>query len=76
VASPVACLRPPPSAADGLDRACHPAIVCHQEFDGKERLKCTQVAMLALATTIALTAIDTYKPNGYAMSSHVVGREG
>jgi len=30
-----------PSAAGGLDRACHPAIVCHQEFDGKERLKCT-----------------------------------
>jgi hypothetical protein len=29
------------SAADGLDRACHPAIVCHQEFDGKEWLKCT-----------------------------------
>ena len=32
-------LRPPPSAADGLDRTCHPTIVCHQEFDGQERLK-------------------------------------
>ena len=43
VVSPVkAALRPPPPAADGLDRACHPAIVCHQAFDGKERLKCKQ----------------------------------
>jgi hypothetical protein len=43
VASPVkAGLRPPPTAADGLDRACHPAIVCHQAFDGKERLKSKQ----------------------------------
>jgi hypothetical protein len=31
-------LRPPPSAAGGLDRACHPAFVSHQAFDGKERL--------------------------------------
>jgi hypothetical protein len=29
----------PPPAADGLDRACHPAFVCHQAFDGEERLK-------------------------------------
>src|SRR5215471_14851731 len=30
VASPVkAGLRPPPSAADGLDRTCYPTIVCH-----------------------------------------------
>src|SRR6202521_4262620 len=44
VASPVkAGLRPPPPAADGLDRACHPAFVCHQAFDGKERLKPTQM---------------------------------
>jgi hypothetical protein len=51
VASPVkASLRPPPSAADGLDRACHPAIVCHQEFDGKARLKCTQVPILRRPT--------------------------
>jgi hypothetical protein len=40
VTSPVkAGLRPPPPAADGLDRACHPAFVCHQAFDGIERLK-------------------------------------
>jgi hypothetical protein len=51
MASPVkAGLRPPPSAAGGLDRACHPAIVCHQEFDGKERLKCTQVPILRRPT--------------------------
>src|SRR5207344_1215714 len=51
VASPVkAGLRPPPSAADGLDRACHPAIVYHQEVDGKERLKCPQVPMLRRPT--------------------------
>jgi len=43
-------LRPPPSAADGLDRTCHPAIVCHQEFDGEERLKCPQVPMLRRPT--------------------------
>src|SRR6266403_341094 len=43
-------LRPPPSAADGLDRTCHPTIVCRQEFDGKERLKCTQVPMLRRPT--------------------------
>ena len=43
VASPVkAGLRPPPPAADGLDTACHPAIICHQAFDCKERLRCTQ----------------------------------
>ena len=43
VASPVkAGLRPPPPATDGLDTACHPAIVCHQAFDCKERLRCTQ----------------------------------
>src|SRR5271156_6528139 len=48
VASPVkAGLRPPPSAAD---RTCHPTIVCHQEFDGKERLKCTQVPMFRRPT--------------------------
>ena len=41
--SPVkAGLRPPPPAADGLDRACHPAFVGHQAFDGKERLKSKQ----------------------------------
>ena len=40
VASPVkAGLRPPPPATDGLDTACHPAIVCHQAFDCKERLR-------------------------------------
>jgi hypothetical protein len=34
-ASPIkAGLRPPPSVANGLDRACRPAVVCHQEFDG------------------------------------------
>src|ERR1700746_3775940 len=32
------------SAADGLDSTCHPAIVCHQEFDGKARLKCNASA--------------------------------
>ena len=32
----------PPSATDGLERTCHPAIVCHQELDAKERLKRTQ----------------------------------
>ena len=41
-----AVLRPPPSAADGLDRTCHPTIVCHQESDGQERLKCTQAPLL------------------------------
>jgi hypothetical protein len=45
VAGPVkAGLRPPPPAADGLDRACHPAFVCHQAFDGEERLKPGQIA--------------------------------
>ena len=40
VTSPVkAGLRPPPPAADGLDTACHPAIVCHQAFDCKEQLR-------------------------------------
>src|SRR5258708_19067030 len=29
-----------------------------------------------MATTIALTAIDTCKANGYNVSAHVVGREG
>jgi hypothetical protein len=44
LADPVkAGLRPPPPAADGLDRACHPAFVCHQAFDRKERLKSTQM---------------------------------
>jgi hypothetical protein len=44
VASPVkAGLRPPPPAAEGLDRACHPAFICHQAFDGKVRLTTTQV---------------------------------
>ena len=33
-------LRPPPSVADGLDRACRPAVVCHQEFDGGVWLMC------------------------------------
>src|ERR1700750_1580350 len=38
-ASPVkACLRPPPSAADRLDRTCCPAFVGHQGFDAKVRL--------------------------------------
>src|SRR5215470_15577400 len=38
-ASPVkAGLRPPPSAADGLDRACCSALVSHQAFDGEDRL--------------------------------------
>ena len=38
-ASPVkAGLRPPPSAANGLDRACCPALVGHQAFDGGIRL--------------------------------------
>src|SRR5580704_18845898 len=31
---------------------------------------------LAMATTIALTAIDACKANGYAVSAHVLGREG
>ena len=45
VASPVkAGLRPPPSAAEGLDRAFHPATVCHQAFDGEARLKSGQMA--------------------------------
>ena len=44
LAGPVkAGLRPPPSAAYGLDRACHPAFVCHQAVDGQERLISTQV---------------------------------
>src|SRR5215467_15063038 len=35
-ASPVkAGLWPPPPAADGLDRVCRPAVVCHHEIDGK-----------------------------------------
>ena len=37
-------LRPPPSAADGLDRVCHPTFVCHQAFDRKERLKSPQMS--------------------------------
>ena len=38
-ASPVkAGLRPPPSAANGLDRACCPALIGHQAFDGGLRL--------------------------------------
>lgn len=32
----------PASGGCGLDRACFPAIVCHQAIDGKERLKCRQ----------------------------------
>src|SRR5271169_6822996 len=28
-------LWPPPPAADGLDRARRPAVVCHHEIDGK-----------------------------------------
>src|ERR1700752_2415885 len=35
-------LRPPPSAADGLDRACCSAFVSHQAFDGGLRLIRTQ----------------------------------
>ena len=31
---------------------------------------------LAMATTIALTAVETCKANGYAVSAHVLGREG
>ena len=31
---------------------------------------------LGMATTIALTAIETCKANGYAVSAHVLGREG
>ena len=35
-ANPVkAGLWPPPPAADGLDRVCRPAVVCHHEIDGK-----------------------------------------
>ena len=53
MASPVkAGLRPPPSAADGLDSARHPTIVCHQEFDGEERLTCRQVPMCYSACKI------------------------
>jgi hypothetical protein len=36
-------LRPPHSSAEGLDRACHPAFVCHQAFDAKMRLNSTQM---------------------------------
>jgi uncharacterized protein GlcG (DUF336 family) len=31
---------------------------------------------LAMATTIALTAVETCKANGYNVSAHVLGREG
>src|SRR4051794_12730682 len=38
-ATPVkAGLRPSPSATNGLDRACCPALVSHQAFDGELRL--------------------------------------
>ena len=38
VASPInAGLRPPPTAADGIDRGCHTAAICLQEVDGKVR---------------------------------------
>ena len=30
-------LRPPPTAADGIDRGCHTAAICLQEVDGKVR---------------------------------------
>src|SRR6195256_1235939 len=38
-------LRPPPSVANGLDRACRPAVVCHQEFDGAVRLMPTRTLL-------------------------------
>jgi hypothetical protein len=45
-ASPVkAALRPPPSAAKGLDRACCPAFVGHQAFDGGLRLMQEQTTL-------------------------------
>ena len=35
---------PAAPAFGGDDTTCHPAIVCHQEFDGKARLKCNASA--------------------------------
>ena len=46
-------LRPPPPAAYGVDSACHPAVDCHQEADGKVRpirlqMSCRKISLRQL----------------------------
>jgi uncharacterized protein GlcG (DUF336 family) len=50
--------------AFGLTPAANAQLVNHKDLS------------LAMATTIALTAIEACKANGYAVSAHVLGREG
>jgi uncharacterized protein GlcG (DUF336 family) len=50
--------------AFGLAPAANAQLVTHKDLS------------LAMATTIALTAIETCKANGYNVSAHVLGREG
>jgi uncharacterized protein GlcG (DUF336 family) len=50
--------------AFGLAPAANAQLVTHKDLS------------LAMATTIALTAIEACKANGYAVSAHVLGREG
>jgi uncharacterized protein GlcG (DUF336 family) len=50
--------------AFGLAPAANAQLITHKDLS------------LGMATTIALTAIETCKANGYSVSAHVLGREG
>ena len=52
------------------------ALACGLATSANAQLLAHKDLSLAMATTIALTAIDTCKANGYNVSAHVVGREG
>jgi uncharacterized protein GlcG (DUF336 family) len=52
------------------------ALVCGLATAANAQLITHKDLSLAMATTIAKTAIETCKANGYAVSVHVLGREG
>ena len=52
------------------------ALACSLVGPANAQLLTHKDISLAMATTIALTAIETCKAQGYNVSAHVVGREG
>jgi hypothetical protein len=68
----------PPSAADGLDSTCHPAIVCHQEFDSKARLKCNASAHAQAASFRSAVVFGSSLPKivSYLRQVRAPGLEG
>ena len=52
------------------------ALACGLAGSANAQLLTHKDLSLAMATTIALTAIETCKANGYNVSAHVLGREG